>query len=195
MSAASVFSNLQNCALEQGRWQWRGVAVSESRVYTHADPHASIHTAQQQRGGNPRPGEPVANFFQEYLPVLETLVQDVRELEYLTPIAAALASSQRPDLPQPQNDPLLRGTLHSSMSCALPGVCSTPPQLRVCSLLSWLGLECKVFARHAETHTRIHTSIESHGGYAHSLTIAQTSSGGGRGGRGVGGGGVVKRCP
>ena len=101
----------------QGRWQHRGVDVSRATCPSNPPDELAATMSARERASYV---EEISTMWREYLPRLDEVIESTPEIGFTRPIAAALASGMRPSLPSPARS-LLRGPLHSHMTCAQCG--------------------------------------------------------------------------
>ena len=105
----------------QGRWQRQGVEVSRSTCPCAPPDELAATMSATERASYV---EEVGTMWCEYLPRLDEVIEGTPEIAFVRPIAAALASGRRPSLPN-HDVSLLRGPIHSHMTCALRGCMRT----------------------------------------------------------------------
>ena len=146
------------CLVEvQARWQSRGVDVSGATCPCRPPPDVAERLSERERA-NYR--ERLADTWMEYLPRLTCLVEELPQLEYLKPIAAALAAAMKPSVSKELA--LLSGPIHSCIACALPG-CNAMARadgrpLQICSG-GCGGLARYCCAEHQKAHWKQHKAF------------------------------------
>jgi hypothetical protein len=98
----------------QGIWQRRGVDVSDSTCPCRPPEELAETMSVAERTNYV---EAIGSMWKQYLPKLDALIEGAPEITFTRPIAAALASSMCPSLPDHAIS-LLRGPLHAHMACA-----------------------------------------------------------------------------